>query len=262
MLSVIVPAYNEEQLLEATLRAIHAAATSSSEPYEVIVVDDASTDCTAAIAHGLGARVIPVAYRQIAATRNAGARAAQGDWLLFVDADTVVTTAAVRAAVRALQRGAVGGGCAFRFDGRLPLYGRLLDWVGAVLYRLVGLASGCFLFCSRQAFEGVGGFDDGLFAGEEGAMSLALKRQGRFVILRQVVMTSGRKFRAYSAREIGRVMFHLAWGKGRNRAGLEIWYGDRRVDPPGDLAQQRNARHPQAQARFARSAHSTPRCWT
>jgi glycosyltransferase involved in cell wall biosynthesis len=87
MLSFVIPAYNEELLLGRTLEAIRTAAAASCEPFETIVVDDASTDRTAAIAAEHGARVIPVHFRQISRTRNAGARAAAGEFLLFVDAD-------------------------------------------------------------------------------------------------------------------------------------------------------------------------------
>src|SRR5262245_2747605 len=121
MLSFIVPAHNEEQLLGGTLRAIRAAAEAIGEPFEVIVVDDASTDHTPDVARAHGARVVPVSHRKIAAARNAGARAARGDLFFFVDADTLVGEPAVRAAVRAMRAGAVGGGSAFRFEGRLPL---------------------------------------------------------------------------------------------------------------------------------------------
>ena len=86
MISFIVPAYNEERLLGATLDALHAAGRAAGEPYELIVVDDASTDRTALIAQGHGALLVRVAHRQIAATRNAGARRANGDLFIFVDA--------------------------------------------------------------------------------------------------------------------------------------------------------------------------------
>src|SRR5262245_9002167 len=109
--SFIIPAYNEEQLLGRTLNAIDQAARILGEPVEVIVADDASTDRTAAIAQEHGAHLVSVKCRQIAATRNAGARAANGDMFVFVDADTIVTEAAVRAAIAAMRGGAVGGGC-------------------------------------------------------------------------------------------------------------------------------------------------------
>jgi cellulose synthase/poly-beta-1,6-N-acetylglucosamine synthase-like glycosyltransferase len=73
------------------------------------------------IAAANGARVIAVNHRQIAATRNSGARSAQGSILIFVDADTLVSKDAIHATIDAVRNGAIGGGCAFRFYGRLPL---------------------------------------------------------------------------------------------------------------------------------------------
>lgn len=234
MISFIIPAYNEEFLLGRTLDALGDAARALEQPFEILVVDDASTDRTAAIAREHRARVISVANRQIAATRNAGAREANGEILVFVDADTIVTEAAVRAAVEAVRQGAAGGGCAFRFDGRLPFYGRILAAVTVPLYRALGLASGCFLFCTREAFRAAGGFDEGLFGAEEAALSRALHRQGRFIVLRESVTTSGRKLRAHSAREILGLLARIALTGPRSlrqRKGMDIWYGERRKDP-------------------------------
>jgi glycosyltransferase involved in cell wall biosynthesis len=236
MISFIVPTYNEELLLGATLRDINAAAQSLGLPHEIIVVDDASTDQTAAVAKEHAARVLHVAHRQIAATRNSGARAATGDFLIFVDGDTLVNVQVVRAAIEAMRNGAVGGGCDLQFDGRVPLWAKLLLIPSRWLYRVARLASGAFLFCTRQAFDAVGGFNEELYAAEEAAMSKALRGQGRFVVLRESVVTSGRKLRAYSAWEILGVLGRLAFagGKGvRKREGLDIWYGARREDPAG-----------------------------
>lgn len=234
MISFIIPAYNEERLLASTLRALHIAAQAVGEPYEVIVADDASTDRTAAIAADHGARVVSVAHRQIAATRNAGAQEAKGEFFLFVDADTLVNERAVRGVIRALRGGAVGGGAAIQFDGHLPPYARLLQPLFIWLCRLARLTGGCFLFCTRHAFQAVSGFDETLYGAEEIALSQALKRQGEFVVLRETVMTSGRKLRAYSGWEVLRIVGRLAL-RGpksvRGRRGLEMWYGERREDP-------------------------------
>ncbi len=231
--SFIVPAWNEESVLGQTIDAIKNSARQLPVTSEIIVVDDSSTDQTADIAVEHGARVVRAQHRQIAATRNAGALQAHGDVLFFVDAYTLITEPVVKAAIESVQSGAVGGGCRFRFDGRIPLHARILETVAVRLYRFVGIAAGCFLFCTREAFDSVNGFNTRLYAAEEGAMSLALRRQGRFVILRETVTTSGRKLRTCSLREILtpilRIMLH---GRRylRNRHGLEIWYGDRRPD--------------------------------
>jgi glycosyltransferase involved in cell wall biosynthesis len=242
MISFIVPAYNEERLLGATLVALHAAAVAVGEPYEVIVADDGSTDATAQVARQHRASVVSVMHRQIAASRNAGARAAQGKWLIFVDADTLVNEAVVRAATQALRDGAAGGGAALNFDGGVPLYARLLLPLFIWAFRTARLATGCYLFCTRAAFDAVGGFDEHYFGAEELVISRALKRQGRFVVLRQVVTTSGRKLRTYSGLEILAMIgrFALRGPRAvRQRQGLELWYGARREDSHRS-AQRRN----------------------
>lgn len=230
MISFVVPAYNEAQLLGRTLDAIHAAARESGRPYEVLVVDDASTDETAAIAAAHGARVVPVAFRQISRTRNAGARAAAGTVLVFVDADTVINAAVVRGSLDALEGGAVGGGTTIRFDGVLPAWAVVALPVLGVAMRLGRLAAGCYVFCMRDAFVRVGGFDETLYAGEEIMFSVALRRVGRVVILGHEISTSGRKLRSHSGWEILRLLSAFArhgFGAVRSREGLEIWYKQR-----------------------------------
>lgn len=231
--SFIIPAFNEERTLGQALQAIAGAIADLPAAVEVIVVDDASSDGTAAAAAAAGARVVRVDCRHIAATRNAGAREARGAWLIFVDADTLVTEGVVRAAVAALRDGAVGGGCNIRFEGRIPLYARALIAAALPIYRSLRLAAGCFVFCTHEAFDRVGGFDESLFAAEEVALSRALRRRGRFVILAEHVLTSGRKLRTHSGQEVLGSLLRLAWGGRKSmgrRQGLEIWYGTRRED--------------------------------
>ena len=229
-ISFIVPAYNEEALLPSTLEHIRSAAALARQRSEVIVVDDASVDATAAVAARHGARIVSVNRRQIAAVRNAGARHALGKWLIFVDADTQVTSSVVTAAIATLKSGAAGGGCRVRFDGPLPFYARLLIAAVGPVYRGLGLAAGCFIFCSRQAFEAVGGFDETVFAAEEVILSRVLRKQGHFVVLREYVVTSGRKLRMHSGRQVLGTLLRLALGGRsalRNREGKDIWYGER-----------------------------------
>ena len=231
MISFVVPAHNEEALIATTLAAIAAAARGCGEAWELIVVDDASTDATTAIAEAAGARVIHVDYRQIARTRNAGAKVAGGETLIFVDADTVIDEKVVKATLRALTSGAVGGGASLRFDGRIPWHGRMLIGLVRGGMRAARLAAGCYVFSRRAAFEAVGGFDEKLFAGEELALSRALAKQGRVVILRESVLSSGRKLRTHSGWEIIRLIAAVSVRGQRSlhsREHLDLWYGDRR----------------------------------
>lgn len=212
---------------------MRSAADSAGQPYEVIVVDDASTDRTARIAAAEGACVILIAARQIAKARNAGAAAASGETLIFVDADTLIAPAVVTATLRAIAGGAVGGGAPARLDEASPGYAKLLMWLVARTGRLARIANGCYFFCTKPAFERAGGFDERLFAGEEIALSRTLKRQGRFVILREYVVTSGRKMRTHSLRElVGTFLRILLSGRRalKDRSRLGVWYGPRRRD--------------------------------
>lgn len=232
MISFIVPAHNEEAKLGGTLQAISNAARVVGQPYEIIVVDDASTDATAQIARQHNAAVVSVHHRQIAATRNSGARAAKGNRLFFVDADTTINPRAVSAALRYLDQGAVGGGAPTLFDGFVPLYIQLIAFLNVLGARLIGFTGGAFMYCTSAAFKATGGFDERLFWSEEGAWALALKREGRFVVLWQPVLTSGRRFRAISGSQVIATLIRLALSPSKTfteRASVEkIWYDSNR----------------------------------
>jgi glycosyltransferase involved in cell wall biosynthesis len=231
MLSFIIPAYNEEAVLGRTISAIHAAARECGAEYEIIVADDASTDRTAEVAAGHDARVIRVSKRQIAATRNAGAQAARGSAFIFVDADTLVSPQAVNAALNAIDGGAVGGGAQVKFDGEVSFFARVLTRVCMEVCFLLRLAPGCFVYCTRNAFESADGFDERFFASEEVWFSKALKQQGKFKMLRQPVITSGRKVRDHGTAGMFWKLIVLTLRGPRNlqkREGLELWYDGRR----------------------------------
>ncbi|HET7698086.1 MAG TPA: glycosyltransferase [Vicinamibacterales bacterium] len=231
MVSIIIPAHNEEALIRQTVRAADRAARECGVPFEIVVVDDASTDRTAAIASAQGARIIAADVRQIAGARNAGARGARGDRLVFVDADTVVPAVTLGAALAQLAAGAVGGGASPRFDAGTPAWARRTIGVTVWFMRTMGWAAGCFLFARRDAFERVGGFDERYFASEEIHLSRALKRIGRFVILREHVVTSGRKAHAYSpSHALWLAVRMLRPGALKRREQLEFWYSKKGTD--------------------------------
>jgi len=231
VISFIVPAYNEETELPATLTAIRGATSALSQPFEIIVVDDASTDATPEIAEQAGARVVSIHRRQIAAARNAGGRAAQGEYLFFVDADTRINQTHVTEAMALLEAGYTGGGARGVMDGFIPLWSRILLHAFCTLYFGLNLGAGAFLFTTRGNFQATGGFDEQYFAGEEVYFSLALRKLGRFKLLREPVVTSGRKLRMYSAKEILGTLFIMIFGgprMARSRARLHLWYDGKR----------------------------------
>jgi len=88
-ISIVIPAYNEEKYLPACLSAV--SQQEGAPPYEVIVVDNASTDGTACIAQQCGARVVTEPRKGVARARQAGFEAACGEIIASTDADTRVT---------------------------------------------------------------------------------------------------------------------------------------------------------------------------
>jgi len=233
-LSFVVPAHNEEHELPETLRSIQRAADAAKETYELIVVDDGSTDATAVIAQQFGARIIPVNHRQIAAVRNAGAHVARGEILFFVDADTRIKPHHVIAGLQALAHGYSGGSARLAVDSHLPFWARLFLRCFCAVYFAAGLGVGAFLFTRRASFDAVGGFDEQYFAGEEVYLTLALKKRGRFKILREPIITSARKVRMHSPRFVlAQSLFIVLGGKNslRKREKLALWYDGKRERP-------------------------------
>jgi glycosyltransferase involved in cell wall biosynthesis len=240
MLSFIVPAHNEELWIGKCLGSIRAAMERVNEPHEVIVVDDASTDSTQQIARQSGAHTLRVEYRKISAVRNAGARAARGDVFFFVDADTQINERAVGAALAALRAGAVGGGCLFDFDGPESLWARITLFMAGKAARVIRWACGCFLFCTREACTAAGGFSESLYAGEDLAFVQALKKVGRFVVLKPKVVSSGRKLDVVRPWEVLGLMFWIAIRGPHYESKWirDILYGRRDHVPMGSLAEK------------------------
>ena len=230
LVSFVVPAHNEARFIAACVRSIREACEALGLRHEIVVANDASTDATGEVARAEGATVIDVDLRHIAAVRNAGARAAKGERLVFVDADSRVDAPLVRAAMDALDQGYVGGGAGVHFEEDVPWWADATLWVVIRLMRAGRWAAGSFFFCRRNAFEAAGGFDESVYAGEEILTSQRLKKHGRFVILRETLATSARKVH-------GRGFFETWWlmnkavlrpGGLKRRENLDFWYRDRR----------------------------------
>ena len=178
-LSIIVPAYNEEAWLAATLEAIEAAATRlldrAGGSVEMIVVDNNSSDRTAAVALMQGATVIHEPVQGIARSRNAGARHANGEVLVFVDADVIVPPSLLEAIHSVLGDPACLGG-AVDVDYRpRRRFARLYLRAWRRLAELAGMAQGATQFCRASAFEEAGGYDEQAWIG--GGRRLLLEPQ-------------------------------------------------------------------------------------
>lgn len=225
--SVVIPARNEERMLPLALESVRRAVAAADVSAEIIVANDASTDRTAEIAAEHGARVVDVELHNIGAVRNAGAAVASGQVLVFLDADTQLPAEVLAAALREIDAGAVGGGAGVAFDNITWLQRRLAALFTWYWQRWHGWAAGCFMFCRRADFEAMGGFDEQYFAAEERYFTEALRQRGRVVVLREQVLTSGRKLRIYSTGKlVGIAIRALLMDRDqlKRREGLDILY--------------------------------------
>lgn len=187
-LSVIIPTLNEEPSIAATIAAARRATDC-----EVIVADGGSSDATVELARLHVERLIEVP-RGRARQMNAGARAASGDVLLFLHADTILPDAYESAIAAAMADPSVVGG---RFDVRLMPSSPLLWLTGELINlrsRLSKISTGDqAIFVRRSVFEKIGGYEE-IPLMEDVAFTRALKRQGCVASLRQRVVTSSRRW--------------------------------------------------------------------
>src|SRR5439155_20815635 len=127
-------------------------------------------------ARAAGARVVFEPVNQISRARNAGARAAGGDWLLFVDADSWLSAGTLAEMLDCLRRGRhAGGGCLIGLDDA-PRVAKLFIVCWNFISRTVHWAAGSFVFCRSDAFRDTGGFSTDLYATEEIRFTRDLKR--------------------------------------------------------------------------------------
>ena len=208
--SIIVPAYNEAAELPSTLSSIRAAMEAVSYEGECIVVDNNSTDSTSTVALAHGADlVVQEPINQIARARNAGATKASGRFLIFIDADTRIQPQLLGDALHRLeQTSCVGGGSVIKFESEVGVIGRIGIGAWEHISKFARIAAGSFIFCRREAFEAVGGYDESLYASEEVRFSRLIKKWGKsnglgFVILDSApALTSARKLNWYSGPQI------------------------------------------------------------
>jgi glycosyltransferase involved in cell wall biosynthesis len=232
-LSIVIPTLNEEGYLRTAVTEVRRQAVLGPPP-EILVADCGSVDGTADLAVRLGTRLITAEtkFPSRAVALNQGAQKANGEVLLFLDADTLVPHGYDKAILRALRDPAIVGG-AFEFALEGPQLGlRLVELINRVRYRIWPLFYGDQgVFARTSVFRQVGGYPEQRLL-EASAFCARLRRQGRLVLLRRFMKTSPRRFLEGG---IYRVLSHDCW----------IWWLSllgRNTDGFGEAYQENNHR--------------------
>ena len=225
-LSIIIPALNEAEGIVATLESLGELRRRG---HEVIVVDGGSSDGTASLAGGLADRVLAASAGR-AGQMNAGARAATGDVLLFLHADSRLPAGADRLVLQGLVTGNLAWG---RFDVAIAGAHALLRVVGAMMNlrsRLTHICTGDQgIFVRREIFDAVGGYPDQELM-EDLAISARLRRVSAPLCLRQRCLTSARRWESQGVLRTVTLMWwlRLQYALGASPARLARAYGTRR----------------------------------
>lgn len=179
--SVIIPAYNEEKFLPRLLQSIEVARSNyygGRDQIEVIVADNDSSDRTAEAATGHGARVVHVAKRRIAAARNGGARAALGEILCFIDADSAVHPQTFNEIERVMKTGRYVWGVTGSVPERKTFPLLLTHYMFMPMVWLIGLDIG-LSFCRREDWAAVSGYDETRLYAEDVLFPWTLRQLGK-----------------------------------------------------------------------------------
>lgn len=214
LVSFVVPAKDEETLLPRTLASI--AAQRTDRPFEVVVVDGGSTDRTRSVAREFGARIVGQSGEGIGDARHRGAMVANGAWLAFVDADTVLNPMYLEVMLRCVRaRGYVAASSRCRIPGLRPA--AMAFVINRVFPRLRRpVLPGFNLFVERETYVAAGGFPD--VPNEDTAFSRRLAGYGPTGYCPAVLVeTSPRRIRRLGLTGTLIHYLRLDWGRLQSR---------------------------------------------
>jgi glycosyltransferase involved in cell wall biosynthesis len=235
-ISLCIPAFNEEAFLPRLLDSVDTARKKYNRGHdavEVIVANNASTDRTAEIARERGCVVVAVEKRVIAASRNGAARAAKGEIIAFVDADIRIHPESFNAIDEAMASGKHALGATRITMERWSLGIFCTYYLLVPMVRMMGVDGGV-VFCRREDFHAVGGYDETKRVAEDVDLLLRVKKLGRkrgqgFARLKGVkAVASCRKFDDHGEWHMLTAPFGMLWdvirGLGMDRQIDRFWY--------------------------------------
>ncbi len=186
MLSIIIPAHNEEKYIAACLQSIKQQPFSD---YEIIVVCDSCTDQTATIAKRYTKKIVEIKKKNVSAARNYGANKAKGEVLVFLDADTTIAPNLLTEIHKTIKNRYIGG--VTKTKPLENLWKAKIMWSIGNFFRHFFIAASGMLFCKANVFTG---YNEARHLAEDTDLILKLKKKGKMkYITNSYIRTSSRR---------------------------------------------------------------------
>ncbi len=189
--SFVIPAYNEEKLLDGCIKSVKS---QSYRNYEIIVSYSPSKDKTLQVAKKNGVKIVTIPKSFPGKAKNAGARAATGDYLVFVDADAVVPKNFLRSTVKHIERGSI----AVAYPSKWIDGDKVLSVFNDVVLNPLAKRGKLIFFCGvikTSVFKKIGGFDESMDVNEDWDISKRLRKAGKVAFAEDVIIkVSARRF--------------------------------------------------------------------
>jgi rSAM/selenodomain-associated transferase 2 len=238
-ISIIIPTLNEERVLQRTLNNL----TLLNPPAkEILIVDGGSQDKTLSIAGAFGVTAIASTQAGRSLQMNLGARAAKGDILCFLHADTLVPDDLTTVIEQTLaDRTIAGGGFISLMSGvrgirwGVSLHNYLKTYYAPAIFRphlffrgLRILFGDQVIFCRRNDFNSCDGFDSKLPIMEDADLCIRLLQYGRIHLVNRIVQSSDRRVAKWGFWKANGIYLYIGclWGIGVNSTYLKQFYED------------------------------------
>jgi rSAM/selenodomain-associated transferase 2 len=209
MISIIIPAYQEEENIGQTVAYLRQAA-AANQITEIIVVDGGSQDATLQKAVEGGAKAFVSPQKGRAAQMNTGAAFAEGEILYFLHADSVPPSSFANDILQALKQGYVAGCYRLKFDHN-HWFLRANAWFTRFNVNAIRFGDQS-LFVKREVFDRTGGFKEHLVVMEDQEIIGRIRRHGRFKVLNGYCTTSARKYLDNGVYRM-QMLFFIIWLK-------------------------------------------------